>query len=458
MPSSKKKRAVSKATAEPHELTAVQAVAAMRAGQLTSEELVAACLARIEALEPSVKAWAFLDLDYAMQQARRADDERREGKIFGLLHGVPVGIKDIIDTADMPTEYGSALYAGRRPERDATLVTRLREAGAVLLGKTVTTEFAYYTPGATTNPHDPERTPGGSSSGSAAAVAAGMAPLALGTQTNGSILRPASFCGVFGYKPTHGLISRHGILQQSRTLDQVGVFARSMEDVALLTDCLLGYDERDPDMRPRVRPGLAQTMRDAPPATPLFAFVKTPMWSQAEQDTQQGFAELLEHLGAQVSEIDLTEMINDALASHRTIMEADFAVSFAREYGEGRDRMSPALREAIERGQRIAPDQYKEALECIPQLNAALEDIFCSYGTIITPAAPGEAPRGLSNTGSPVFCTPWTLCGTPTVSLPLLRGAHGMPIGVQLVGERGDDARLLRNANWLVQSVTDAGV
>jgi Asp-tRNA(Asn)/Glu-tRNA(Gln) amidotransferase A subunit family amidase len=456
MSSSKQKPAVPNVV-QPHALTAAQAVAAMRAGQLTSEELVADCLARIQALEPTVQAWAFLDPDYAMQQARRADEERRAGKVFGPLHGVPVGVKDIIDTADMPTEYGTPLHAGRRPERDAAVVTRLREAGAVLLGKTVTTEFAYYAPGKTTNPHDPACTPGGSSSGSAAAVAAGMAPLALGTQTNGSTLRPASFCGVFGYKPTHGLISRHGVLRQSRALDQVGVFARSIDDVALLGDCLLGYDERDPDMTPRVRPSLVRTLNEAPPATPMFAFVKTPMWSQAERDTQKGFAELLEHLGAQVNEIDVSEMVNDAIASHRVIMEADFAASFAREYGEARDRLSPALREAIERGRRVSADDYKEALERIPRLNDALQDIFCSYGTIITPAAPGEAPRGLSSTGSPIFCTPWTLCGTPAVSLPLLRGAHGMPIGVQLVGERGDDARLLRSARWLVQSVTAAG-
>jgi Asp-tRNA(Asn)/Glu-tRNA(Gln) amidotransferase A subunit family amidase len=269
-------------------------------------------------------------------------------------------------------------------------------------------------------------------------------------------LRPASFCGVFGYKPTHGLISRHGVLRQSRALDHIGVFARSIDDIALLGDCLLGYDERDPDMVPRVRPSLVRTLNEAPPATPMFAFVKTPMWSQAEQDMQKGFAELIDHLGAQVNEIDVSEMINDAVASLRIIMEADFAASFAREYGEAPDRLSTALREAIERGQRVSVDDYKEALERIPRLNDALQDIFCSYGTIITPAALGEAPRGLSSTGNPIFCTPWTLCGTPSVSLPLLRGTHGMPIGVQLVGERGDDARLLRSARWLVQSVTAA--
>jgi Asp-tRNA(Asn)/Glu-tRNA(Gln) amidotransferase A subunit family amidase len=434
-------------------LSAAQALAAMRAGQLSSEEWVSVCLQRIDALEPRIKAWAFLDPDYALQQARRADEVRREGKVFGALHGVPIGVKDIIDTADMPTEYGSALYAGRRPARDAAVVTRLREAGAIVLGKTVTTELAYYAPGKTTNPHDPERTPGGSSSGSAAAVAAGMVPLALGTQTNGSVVRPASFCGVFGYKPTHGLISRHGILPQSRALDQVGVFANSIDDLALLGDCLTGYDERDAGMQLGVRPNLARTMHEELPATPMFAFVKTPMWSQAERETQQGFAELVEHLGAQVREIELSEIVNDAIAAHRLIMEADFAVSFAQAYERDRDRVSSVLREAIERGQEISPERYDEALGLIPHLNQALEEIFRTYGTLITPATLGEAPRGLADTGNPIFCTPWTLCGTPTLSLPLLRGKNGMPIGVQLVGARGDDGRLLRSARWLVDSV-----
>ncbi|HKQ30604.1 MAG TPA: amidase [Burkholderiales bacterium] len=456
MSRSKQKPVVAKPL-ELYALTAAQAVAAMRAGEFSSEELVAACLARIAQLEPGVQAWTFLDPDDAMQQARRADAERREGKVFGALHGVPVGVKDIIDTADMPTECGTPLHTGRRPERDAAVVTRLREAGAVLLGKTVTTEFAYYTPGKTVNPHDPARTPGGSSSGSAAAVAAEMVPLALGTQTNGSVLRPASFCGVVGYKPTHGLISRHGVLKQSRTLDHVGFFARSIEDAALLGDCLLGYDERDPDMRPRVRPQLVRTVNEEPPATPMFAFVKTPMWEQADRDTQQGFAELLKHLGTQANEIDLSEMINDAVAAHRVLMEADFASSFAHEYDTSRERLSSALREIIERGRRVSPEQYNEALERIPPLNDALEDIFTSYGTILTPAVPGEAPLGLGSTGNPIFCTPWTLCGTPTLSVPLLRGAHGLPIGVQLVGARGDDGRLLRNARWLVQSVVGSG-
>jgi len=438
---------------ELHELTAAQAVQAMRDGRVSSEELVAACLTRVQQIEESVGAWAFLDPDYAMQQARRADEVRREGRVFGPLHGVPVGIKDIFDTADMPTERGSVLYKGYRPEFDATTVALLRQAGAVILGKTVTAELAYYAPGKTTNPHDPKRTPGGSSSGSAAAVAAGMAPLALGSQTNGSVLRPASFCGVLGYKPTFGLVSRHGMLRASRALDHVGVFARTVEDVALLGGCLMDYDQHDPDMRPRVRPSLVTTAAEEPPAPPLFALVKTPMWSQAERDTQEGFAELVEHLGGQVHEVTLTEAFEQAVACHRTIMEADIAGSFDREYEHGRDQLSTAMRETIERGRRITAVEYNRAIESVPRLNAVLDEIFYTYGTIITPVAPGEAPVGLASTGSPIFCTVWTLCGVPALSLPLLRGAHGMPIGVQLVAAKWDDARLLRTANWLTHRV-----
>jgi Asp-tRNA(Asn)/Glu-tRNA(Gln) amidotransferase A subunit family amidase len=243
-----------------------------------------------------------------------------------------VGVKDIFDTIDMPTENGTVLHAGRHPGHDATAVALLREAGAVIMGKTVTTELAVYAPGKTRNPHDPERTPGGSSSGSAAAVAACMVPFAVGTQTNGSIIRPASYCGVVGYKPTHGLISRHGVLQQSQPLDQVGVFARTIEDAALIAEQLMAFDDRDPDMRPRARPNLIKMVAEQPPVPPRLAFVKTPVWDQADEETRRAFVELVEHLGEHVGPFELPEMFNDAVTWHRTIMEADLAKSFEREY------------------------------------------------------------------------------------------------------------------------------
>ena len=437
----------------PSPISATEAAAAIRAGSATSEELVIACLDHIKALEEKLGAWAFLDPEHALNQARAADQAQREGRALGPLHGVPVGVKDIFDTRDMPTEDGTMLHAGRNPDEDATAVVRLREAGAVILGKTVTTELAVYAPGKTRNPHDPERTPGGSSSGSAAAVAAGMVPLALGTQTNGSVIRPAAFCGVYGYKPTFGLISRHRVLQQSRPLDQVGVFARTIADTALIAEQIMAFDEQDPDTQLRARPVLIKTSAEDPPVEPRLAFVRTPMWDQADEDTREALTELAAYLGEKVGEATLPDIFNDAVRLHRTIMEADLARSFEREYRSGRDKLSSILQEMIERGQKVSAVEYNNAVSQIPVFNRALDPIFEWHDAILTPAATGEAPVGLESTGSPIFCTIWTLCGMPAITLPILQGSHGMPMGVQLVGRRGDDARLLRTARWLVNLV-----
>ena len=431
------------------QMGASEAAEAIREGNLTSEELVSACLAQIEARDEQVGAWAHLDSALAMNQARDADQAREDGKALGPLHGVPVGVKDIFDTHDLPTEDGTSLHSGRQPLIDATVVSFLREAGAVIMGKTVTTELACYGPGKTTNPHNPERTPGGSSSGSAAAVAAHMVPLAVGTQTNGSVLRPASYCGVHGFKPTHGRISRHGVLPLSRPLDQIGVFGRSVEDVATAAERLMIYDELDPDMEVRTRPKLAQTALEEPPVVPHLAFVKTPVWDQADEDVQGGFAELVEHLGESATEEELPNIFNNAVEWHRTIMEADIARNLQDEYDRGKDKLSSTLREMIERGRKVLAVDYNRAVENKLMLNALLGQIFEKYDAILTPAATGEAPAGLDSTGSPIFCTIWTLCGTPAISLPILEGSGGMPIGVQLVGPVGDDARLLRTARWL---------
>ena len=431
-------------------LTAHQAAEAIRKGEIGCEELVSSCLQQIETREDEVQAWAFLDPEHALRQARAADQHRLQGLPTGPLHGVPVGIKDIIDTADMPTEDGSVLHAGRMPERDATVVNLLRGAGAIVLGKTVTTELATYAPGKTRNPHNPAHTPGGSSSGSAAAVASGMVPLALGTQTNGSLIRPAAYCGIFGFKPTLGWISRHGVLRQSPALDHVGMFARSIQDLALLGEQIVGYDAQDSDTRPRARPPLLRVALEEPPATPNLAFVRTPMWQQTDADTQGGFAELLEHLASQVAEFELPPALADALEWHRTIMEADIAASFEGEYTHGKDKLSASLRQQIERGRKVLAVDYRKALARIPLLNDGFDELFDRFDAILTPAVQGTAPLGLASTGNPMFCTLWTLCGMPAVSLPLLQGENGLPIGVQLVGKRGDDARLLRTANWLM--------
>ena len=436
------------------ELSVASVVRAIAAGEITSEELVRACLARIDQREADVQAWMHLDPDHALGQARAADDARREGRTLGPLHGVPLGIKDVFDTADMPTEDGTPLHAGRRPLADATAVALLRQAGAVILGKTVTTELAVYGPGKTRNPHDPAHTPGGSSSGSAAAVAAGMVPAALGSQTNGSVIRPAAYCGVCGYKPTFGLISRRGALAQSRPLDHVGVFARTVEDLALVAETLIAFDAGDGDTRPRARPHLGTVVLEEPPVEPRLAFVKTPMWDQAEATTREAFAELVEHLAGVVAEVSLSHPFYKVVGWHRTIMFADLAKSFAAEYERGRDRLSDTLRGIIEEGQKVLAVDYNLAVERIPAVNAALNEVFARYDAILTPATTGEAPRGLESTGSPIFCTIWTYSGTPAVTLPLLEGPHGLPLGVQLVAARGNDARLLRTAHWLVERVT----
>ena len=437
-----------------HSLSASEAARLIREGVITSEQLVEACLARVREVDEQVQAWTFLDPDYALAQARAADAWRSEGRATGPLHGVPVGIKDIFDTADMPTENGSVLYSGRTPSRDATAVSMLRAAGAVIMGKTVTTEFAYFSPGKTRNPHNPEHTPGGSSSGSAAAVAAGMVPLALGSQTNGSTIRPAAYCGVIGFKPTYGMISRQGILTLSRTLDHVGLFARTIEDIALLAEQLVGYDERDLDTRPRARIPFVAVAAEEPPLPPMLAFVKTPYWEHADEDTKEGFAELIEQLGEQVEEIELLPSAIDAWELHRTIMEAEMAANLEREWDKGRDRLSEQLRVLLERGRSVRAIDYQRALSRIAPIHESFVELFEQrYDVILTPAATGAAPRGLSSTGDPVFCTLWTLCGMPAISLPLLQSANELPLGVQLVGPRNGDARLLRTARWLVARV-----
>ena len=433
-----------------HLLSASEAARLIRDGVISSEQLVEACLARIREADGQSRRGRFSIPTTRSRRHGQPTSCGSPGQPTGPLHGVPVGIKDIFDTADMPTENGSVLYAGRTPSRDATVVARLRAAGAVVMGKTVTTEFAYFSPGKTRNPHNPEHTPGGSSSGSAAAVAAGMVPLALGSQTNGSTIRPAAFCGVVGFKPTHGLISRHGILPLSRTLDHVGLFARSIDDIALLAAQLVGYDEQDPDTRPRARIPFVEVAAEEPPLPPMFAFVKTPYWERADEDTKEGLAELIEQLGEQVEEIELLPSAIDAWELHRTIMEAEMAVNLEGEWDKGRDRLSEQLRAQLERGRNVRAVDYQRARSRIAPIHESFVELFEQrYDAILTPAATGAAPKGLSSTGDPVFCTLWTLCGMPAISLPLLQSANGLPLGVQLVGPRDGDARLLRTARWL---------
>ncbi len=434
------------------DLGTAEAARLIAAGKLSSEELVSACLARAAAREPEVQAWAFLDPDLALAEARRRDAERALGHGVGPLHGVPVGIKDIIDTTDMPTENGFLGHRGRRPAADAACVRQLRDAGAVILGKTVTTELANRVAGKTRNPVDPAHTPGGSSSGSGAAVRAGMVPAALGTQTGGSVIRPASYCGVHALKPSFGLISRAGIAMQSDDLDTIGTYGRSVEDLAVLTDAMTASDPADPACGPRSRPPLARIAMQEPPRRPRLAFVRTPVWGQGDPAMHAALEELAAGLGADCAEVALPDALAEAWAWHRSV----HYYGVARHYGPLSDRhgplMSPLLSQLVVIGREIPSAVYRQAVADREKAYAALVAIFARFDAILTPASPGPAPKGLTSTGPATFNAFWTYAGTPCVSLPLLE-AGGLPLGVQLVGPRGADGPLLRTAQWLERRV-----
>jgi Asp-tRNA(Asn)/Glu-tRNA(Gln) amidotransferase A subunit family amidase len=418
-------------------LTAAEAAGLIGKGEITSEELVRACLDVVASREEEIGAWIWLDPDYALTQARAADDIRSQGRAVGPLHGVPVGIKDIIETDDMPTENGSAIFAGRRTGRDAAIVSQLRQAGAVIMGK-------------------PGHTPGGSSSGSAAAVAANMVPLSIGTQTNGSVIRPASFCGVYGLKPTHGLISRRNVLVQSPPLDTLGVFARSIEDLAITADAVSAYDEADSASWRRSRGSHHAVAMTEPPLPPVLGFVKAPgVWEEAADVTREAFAELAQELGAQCEEVELPAIFAEAVTGLATIQLADLARHYGPVQESAPGKLSERLSDMIEKGRHVTAVAYNKAREQQQQLYLVLEGYFERYGALMMPSATGPAPEGLGSTGNPIFSTLWTFLGTPAVSLPLLE-ADSLPLGVQLIGLRQDDARLLRTARWLERHLAQA--
>lgn len=417
-------------------------------GALRAEEVAEACLSRIAAREDQIGAWAWIDPDFVRQQARRLDEHRSSGRPIGPLHGLPVGLKDIIDTARIPTRNGCTLDEARVPFRDAYVVERLKAAGAVIVGKTVTTELAYLHPGKTRNPHNPAHTPGGSSSGSAAAVADGMVPLAIGTQTGGSVIRPASFCGVTGFKPSFGAIPRRGILMQSPTLDTVGVFATDPEGAALLAEVLFGHDEADRATRPAPPPALLAAAASKPPLPPIFAFIRPPGWDRASPEMQAAIEELRDALGEQVFEVDLPAVFSDAAELRERINFAEMSRYYHR-YSRASGALSDESRAALEKGGAILAQSYLAALDWPGVYNAALDEIFERCDAILCPAATGPAPEGLASTGDAIFNGLWTLCGTPAVTVPIFTSGNGLPMGVQLVGRRSDDGRLLRTAHWL---------
>ena len=413
-------------------------------GYVTAVDVMQAHLDRIEALEPSINAWAFLDREAALAAAQAADVMRSAGEPVPPLHGLPIGVKDIIDTADMPTTYGTCVHADRRPAQDATVVARLRKAGAIVVGKTVTSEYALFVSGPTRNPHDLARTPGGSSSGSAAAVAANMVPVALATQTNGSTIRPASFCGIVGYKPSLGLLPRTGILRQASILDQPGLMARTVEDVALLGRVLGGREEADEQSFD------APFYSDSNGNVPRLGFVRGPFWKRGDEATREAIEAFVAHLA--IEAVDLPPAFGSAADILTLIMETGIAEAY-RTDAEAQASLMPALvLETINRGRSRSAVEVLDALKTRSDLRLLFDAIAAPYDALITPAARGVAPLVADGTGDPIFATLWSLLGVPSISLPLLRGPNGLPLGLQLVSASRRDTTLLRAALNLMSS------
>ena len=413
-------------------LSATEAVTAIEAGTLTSEKLVRAYLERIAERDAAVKAWVHLDPELAVKQAKAAD-----AAAGGVLRGVPIGVKDIIDTYDMPTGHNSPIFEGKVPFAYAACVALCRTANAVILGKTVTTEFANRHAGPTTNPHNPAHTPGGSSSGSAAAVADGHVPLAFGTQTGGSVIRPAAYCGVIGYKPTYGDFSRVGIKMQCHSVDTLGLMARTMDDIALFRGAVL-----------KLPP--VPINRDL--AAPRIGLCGTPIWQTASPDTQallERTARALEGKGASVVDISFGPAFNDILDDHAAITGFESFRNYADERLRNPDKLSPEITAVLKRGGGVSLDRYAAAQRKSVAFKAHIDAMFDSVDVLLTPSAPGEAPEGLAETGDPRFNSMWTLSGNPGVTLPAGTGSKGLPLGVQLVGLRHDDDRLLSIAAWV---------
>tara|TARA_B100000401_G_scaffold436532_1_gene380180 strand:- start:406 stop:1737 length:1332 start_codon:yes stop_codon:yes gene_type:complete len=420
-------------------------------GDIKAEDLAKSYLKRIEKFDNDVKAWAFFDPNFILKKASECDNLKIIGRPLGPLHGLPIAIKDIFGTDEMPTECGTVLRKKKYSKGDSTVVSLLKSSGAYVMGKTVTTEFAYFDPGKTTNPHDYGRTPGGSSSGSAAAVASFMTPVALGSQTNGSIIRPASYCGVIGYKPSYGLISRNGVLRQSFLLDHVGIFSRTVDDLAFISQEIIKRDTEDRSTISFASGNFLNIAKEDPPFDPRFIFFKTDMWKNLDKETIKNFEKFVKEQGSNVEIHDTPSYFKDIMKYHKIIHETDMAYAFSDYYKNYKNKLGKELVKAIERGQNYKSRDYVEAVENRDYFYKIFSEVFNDYHAILTPAASGVAPKGLKSTGSPEFSTIWTFLGMPSISLPLLSGSNNLPLGVQLVGEKFDDARLMRTANWIMK-------
>jgi Asp-tRNA(Asn)/Glu-tRNA(Gln) amidotransferase A subunit family amidase len=422
-----------------NQISATEAAARIAAGKLKSEALVAACLERIGQREREVQAWAYYDAELALAQARARDKEAPRTR----LHGIPVGVKDVFDTAELPTECGSPIYRGHRPAADAACVAQVRERRGVILGKTVTTEFATRHPGKTRNPHNLEHTPGGSSQGSAAAVADGMVPIAFGTQTTSSVIRPAAFCGVVGYKPSFGLVNRGGLKILSDSLDHVGTLTRTVPDAALIVEELSGAP--------------ATSFAAVSQLKPRIGFCRTPYWSQADRPTQEALQDAVPRLargGARVTDVELDDDFGRLVDVQVTISTYEMFRALAHERVHHPDLISESLMGRLLGGGRVTRAEYEEAQALARRCRARLDDMFRDYDVLLAPSAKGEAPAGLESTGDPVFGSSWTVLHCPAVTVPVFHGPSDLPLGAQLAGLRGSDSKTLLAAEWVYRALS----
>lgn len=432
-----------------HELTAADAAERIRRGTLSPVALVEACLARIGATEEKLQAWVTVDREGALKVARQCDEEARRGHFRGPLHGVPIGVKDIYYVGGMRCTAGSKVLPDFVAPFDAASVARLRQAGAIILGKTQTTEFATFDPAPTGNPWKPSHTPGGSSSGSAAAVAARMVPCALGTQTAGSILRPASYCGTVGYKPSYGRVSRYGVFPVSWALDHIGPIARTVEDVALVTMAMAGHDPKDPGSLRGPVPDLRAALDRRDP--PRLGVVRDFFWEKADPAVARATDRALEQLakaGARLEDRRLPASFATGHAAHRIVMKAEMAEVHRDRHKAAADRFGPRIRGNMEAGMLIGAADYSRALRLRRQFAEDLWALAATADALVTPSTPTPAPEGLGSTGDPVFQTPWTFAGMPAVTIPIALADNGLPLGLQIVAVPPRDPEVLGVAAW----------
>ena len=427
----------------------------IKGAQLTSVEVCEKYIERINKFEKEVKAWAHFDKKVLLEKATEADDHRRSGKPIGPLHGVPIAVKDIIGTVDMPTECGTVIRKGKSYSQNAEIIDLLHASGAIVMGKTATSELAYLGPPATTNPHDKNRTPGGSSSGSAASVASYMAPASVGSQTGGSVIRPASYCGVVGYKPSYGLISRNGVLRTSYSLDQIGMFGRKVEDVAMLAKVLIKKDKYDPATIHYSTENILNETKKGPIFEPKFIFYKTDHWKIIDKKSRESFEYFIKSFKKNIEIFDTPSYFKDIHKYHQIIHETDLANNFSVYFQKFKKKLSKYMQDAISNGNKYTAKEYAEAIDFMKRSYESYEEVFEDYHGVLSPSSPGVAPKGLKSTGTAEFNKVWSYLGTPCISLPLLEGENNLPLGVQLIGNKYDDHRFLGVANWLEKECQD---